>query len=152
MWRTGLSSVRYRGAKFARKPGPNIIEASITPATAAKADTLPQAVPVDLTQPVKGASETLDMVRRAAAGLNETSAPAAVREANAAMTALKGAVEAAQAVQSSGGPTSRLIELADAAHNAAVNAAGEFERSSGNAGVEIARVSANVAQRAAAAA
>jgi hypothetical protein len=43
----------------------------------------------------------------------------------------------------------KLIELTDSAHNAAVNAAAEFERADGTAGSEIARVSATIAQRAA---
>jgi hypothetical protein len=82
------------------------------------------------------------------AGLTETSAPAAVREANSAISALEAAVAAAAGA---GGPAGmpKLIELTDSAHNAAVNAAAEFERANGAAGSEIARVSATVAQRAA---
>jgi len=145
----GLSSIGYLGGKFARKPGPNILELSIMPATALPAGgALTTVTPVDVTAPKSQAAQTLDALKRISAGLTEVSAPAAVREANSAISALESAVAAAAG---GGGPAGmpKLIELTDSAHNAAVNAAAEFERANGAAGSEIARVSANVAQRAA---
>jgi hypothetical protein len=58
---------------------------------------------------------------------------------------------AVAAAAGAGGPASlpKLIELTDSAHNAAMNAAAEFDRANGTPGSEIARVSANIAQRAA---
>src|SRR6185369_2485112 len=145
----GLSSLGYLGGKFARKPGPNILELSIIPATALPAGgSLTTVAPVDVTGPKSQAAQTLDALKKISAGLTETSAPAAVREAISAVAALESAVAAAAGA---GGPAGmpKLIELTDSAHNAAVNAAAEFERVNGAAGSEIARVSANVAQRAA---
>jgi len=145
----GLSSLGYLGGKFARKPGPNILELSIIPATALPAGgALTTVAPVDVTAPKSQAAQTLDALKRISAGLTEASAPAAVREANSAVSVLESAVAAAAGA---GGPAGmpKLIELTDSAHNAAVNAAAEFERADGTAGSEIARVSATIAQRAA---
>jgi hypothetical protein len=145
----GLSSLGYLGGKFARKPGPNILELSIIPATALPAGgSLTTVAPVDVTAPKSKAAQALDGLKKISAGLTDTSAPAAVREANSAVSALESAVAAAAGA---GGPAGlpKLIELTDSAHNAAVNAAAEFERVNGTPGSEIARVSANIAQRAA---
>jgi hypothetical protein len=145
----GLSSLGYLGGKFARKPGPNILELSVIPATALPAGgSLTTVAPVDVMAPKSQAAQTLAALKGMSAGLTETSAPAAVREANSAISALEAAVAAAAGA---GGPAGmpKLIELTDSAHNAAVNAAAEFERANGAAGSEIARVSATVAQRAA---
>ena len=145
----GLSSLGYLGGKFARKPGPNILELSVIPATALPAGgSLTTVAPVDVTAPKSQAAQTLAALKGMSAGLTETSAPAAVREANSAISALEAAVAAAAGA---GGPAGmpKLIELTDSAHNAAVNAAAEFERANGASGSEIARVSATVAQRAA---
>jgi hypothetical protein len=147
----GLSSLGYLGGKFARKPGPNILELSIIPAAAVPAGgALTTVAPVDVTAPKTKANDTANALTKIAAGLTAASAPAAVREANSAVTALQSAVAAAAGAGSAGIAT--LIQLSDTAHNAAVNAAAEFERAGGTPGSEIARVSANVAQRAAAAA
>jgi hypothetical protein len=145
----GLSSLGYLGGKFARKPGPNILELSIIPATALPAGgCLTTVAPVDVTEPKSKATQALDALKRISTGLVEASAPAAVREANSAVSTLESAVAAAAAVGGSAG-VPKLIQLTDAAHNAAVNAASEFDRASSTPGSEIARVSANVAQRAA---
>ncbi len=144
----GLSSLGYLGGKFARKPGPNILELSIIPATALPAGgSLTAVAPVDVTAPKSKAAQSLDALKKLSAGLTEAAAPAAVREANSAVSALESAVAAAAGA---GGSVAmpKLIELTDAAHNAAVNAAAEFDRASGTPGSEIARLSANISQRA----
>jgi hypothetical protein len=92
---------------------------------------------VDVSGSKSTAAQVLESVKKAASGLTEASAPAAVRETTAAVTALESAVAAAAGA--GGVPDlSKLIQLGDTAHNAAVNAASEFEKSSS----EVARVGA----------
>jgi hypothetical protein len=151
----GLGSIGYLGAKFARKPGPNILELSVIPAHARTAGG-PLAVqpPVNIAQPVAEATQVLQSVKAAAAGLSESSAPVAVRAANGAIGALQASVAAASALQISGGGAEsvpKLAELMSTSYEAAEKAAQEFERIAGTAGAEMARVSASIAQRAAAA-
>ncbi len=151
----GLSSLGYLGGKFARKPGPNILELSVIPGTAQTASAPSAgAAPIDLTQPVAVASQAAQSVKAAAAGLSGSSAPEAVKEATAAVTALDSALATAAAIQQSGSGGSgvaKLVELSNSANSAAVNAAAEFDRLNGTAGSEIARLSASIAQRVASA-
>jgi hypothetical protein len=150
----GLSSVGYLGAKFARKPGPNILEIAVSPATAQPAGgVIPALPPVDVVQPVAQATDVLRSLKAAAAGLSESSAPVAVKEAHASVTALETSVAAAASMQTGGGAQAltRLTDLRDASYQSAARAAAEFEQASGSAGSEMARISASIAQRAAAA-
>jgi hypothetical protein len=151
----GLSSLGYLGAKFARKPGPNITEISIIPAFAqATGKVSAMAAGADISQPLAVATQTLQAVKTMAAGLSATSTTVAVREATAAVSALEAGVAAASTIQKSGQGTDGLAKLADlsvSSHAAAMNAAAEFDKSTGSPGAETARLSASIAQRAAAA-
>ena len=151
----GLSSVGYLGAKFARKPGPNILELSVIPTAPENAVVGSAPVPTaELAQPSAVAAQALQSVKAVAAGMSESSAPIAVREAATAVAALETALSAVTSIPKSGAADAlqKLARCKDAAHHAATNAAAEFDRSSGTAGSEMARTSANIAQRAASAA
>jgi hypothetical protein len=151
----GLSSLGYLGAKFARKAGPNILELSMIPAHAQTAGGAVAAqAAVNVAQPVAQATQVLQAVKAAAAGLAETSSPAAVKEANSAVNTLQASISAASAVQSPGGGSdavSKLSDLMSKSYEAADKAAQEFDRLAGTTGGEMARISASIAQRAAAA-
>jgi hypothetical protein len=150
----GLSSAGYLGAKFARKPGPNIQELSVMPQAAGTAGSAPApAVAPDVSGPLSAAARALQSVKAAVAGLPASGNAPAVRAANDAVAALEAGVAAAAAAgkpgQSAANPA--WNELTGKAYDAAVRAAGEFDALGGAAGSETARLGSAIAQNASAA-
>lgn len=153
---SGLSSMGYLGAKFARKPGPVINEISIEPPSSEK--TLqPEQAPaaaagIDLARPVAAAKDTMAKVKTAAASLAGSASPAAKQALGAVAALDTGISEAAvlTAGTATGGLT-KLGSLSTAAREAAAAAATEFDKLAGvtSPDAETARQSAAISQLAA---
>ena len=147
LYMMGLSSLGYLGGKLARKPGPVIIEISVTPSECDEAfsATPPALGPPDLAQPVAAAETALQRVKSALAAL---SAPG---KAGSAMAALESALAAAAKAKTATDAAllpANLSALRLAAETAATEAAREFQMPGATA--DAARV-AEQAQQAAAA-
>ena len=147
LYMMGLSSLGYLGGKMARKPGPVIVEISVTPSECDEAlpATPPAPGPPDLAQPVAAAESALLRVKSALAALP------APGKASSAMAALESALASAAKTKTANDAAllpASLSALRLTAETAATEAAREFQMP--GATPDAARV-AELAQQAAAA-